>query len=663
MGDKMILNRVKIRNFRQYVNVDIDFAKEAGKNFTIIQGDNGTGKTTFLNALSWCLYGVESYFTDKKGKKGLSICNEKVKKLATIGDEIEVKVEIEFLDDDDQPLIFDRVQTFIKNRNGLFPSSKNFDMKTKEGQDIKFHNNPNYTIEKKIPIEIKNYFFFKGEDLNNYFDETKNEDIKKAVYEISQLNLLAKVQHNLPEVKRKYIRELNEISPQLGEANKMIDELTIRINESEEKLKDVEKKVDEANSEIESIFQELLEKNSIDVKKDAKRNRELDRKISSHNKKIDNLDVKIRKYVLTNYPYVLSYEHFNKFKDLGDKAIKDKKIPPQIQRSFIEELLEKGTCICGADLNEDETHRKALEELLERTTPLTDNAEQLTAAVTEVKYHIIKDIKKFKSKVLDYHKDLKKLTLERQKFMDEKKEIEARLKANPEKEIDTLMSRKKALEESRDGLVKRIPNLKSSIERDKKSLGEYRKKLTKEEALFKESQRLQKKIDLCEESINAVSHLNNSLKKEMREKIQSLTKENFLKINWKKSFKDIVIYEDYSVGIINNSGTELIPANLSGGEQLALGLCFMSALHNISGFNLPIIMDAPASVLGEKMRRNVAKALPELNGGKQFVLLVLDKDYPEFKNTLSEVIGRDYLIEGEFFDENKPVESWVVLND
>ena len=660
----MILNRVKIRNFRQYVNVDMDFAKEDGKNFTIIQGDNGTGKTTFLNALSWCLYGRESYSTDKKGKKGLNICNEKVKKLATIGDEIEVRVEIEFLDDDEQPLIFDRVETFIKNKDGkLFTSSKNFDMKTKDGNDIKFHNNPNYTIEKKIPIEIKNYFFFKGEDLNNYFDDTKNEDIKKAVYEISQLNLLAKVQHNLPEVKRKYIRELKEISPQLGEANKMIDELTQRINESENKLKQVNKDIDEASKEIEAIFQELLERNSTAVQNDAKRNRELDRKINSHNKKIDSLDAKIRKYVLTNYPYVLSYEYFNKFKELGEQAIEDRKIPPQIQRSFIEELLEKGTCICGADLNEDEAHRKALEDLLERTTPLTDNAEQLTAAVSEVKHHIIKDIKEFKYEVLEYHKDLKKLTNERQKFIDEKKEIEARLNANPEEVINSLMARKKVLEESRDGLLKRVPNLKSSIERDKKSLGEYRKKLTKEESLFKESQRLQKKIDLCEESIAAVSHLNDSLKEEMREKIQSITKENFLKINWKKSFKDIVIYEDYSVGIINNSGTELIPANLSGGEQLALGLCFMSALHNISGFNLPIIMDAPASVLGEKMRKNVAKALPELNGGKQFVLLVLDKDYPEFKNTLSEVIGRDYLIEGEFLDENKPVESWVVLND
>ena len=658
----MILNRVKIRNFRQLANVDIDFAKEDGKNFTIIQGRNGSGKTTFLNALSWCLYGVESYSLDNsKGKKGISICNEKTMNLATIGDEIEVRVEIEFLDDDDQPLIFDRVQKFIKDSRGLRSSTRNFDLKTKEGNDIKFHKNPNYTIEKKIPKEIKNYFFFKGEDLNRYFDEQDDKDIKKAVYEISQLTLLEKVQKNLPNVKQKYIRALNEISPQLGEATKMIDELTLRINESEEKLREVEKNVEDANNEIEAIFEELIEKNSTDVKKDARRHRELERKIDSHNKKIASLEVKIRKYVLTNYPYVLSYEYFNKFKELGEKSIERGEIPPQIKRSFIEELLEKGECICGTNLNEDEAHRKALEELLERTTPLTDNAEELSAAISEVKNHIIGDIQEFKSTVLKYHKDLKNLTNERKEYIDENQEIISKLKGNLEEEIDGLMARKKVLEDSRDKSLKRIPNLKSSIERDKKSLGEYKKKLNKENLLYLESQRLQKKIDFCDNSINAGSKLYNSLKEEMREKIQKLTRDNFIKIIWKQgAYEDIGIHEDYSVGIINSNGTELTPSNLSGGEQLTLGLCFMAALHNISGFNLPIIMDAPSSVLDEDMVYNVANALPELNGGKQFILLVLDKDYQEFKNTLGPVIGKDYIINWKISDEG--VESEVVLN-
>ena len=56
--------------------------------------------------------------------------------------------------------------------------------------------------------------------------------------------------------------------------------------------------------------------------------------INSHNKEIDSLEAKISKYVLTNYPYVLSYEYFNKFKELGDESIERGEIPPQIKRPF-----------------------------------------------------------------------------------------------------------------------------------------------------------------------------------------------------------------------------------------------------------------------------------------------------------------------------------------
>ena len=106
----MILNKVKIRNYRQYRNVDIDFAKDDNKNFTIIKGNNGTGKTTLLNSLSWCLYGSEIH--DYGDDAAMSICNNKTANLAFVGDEIKVSVELEFIDDGNL-LAFHRVQGYL----------------------------------------------------------------------------------------------------------------------------------------------------------------------------------------------------------------------------------------------------------------------------------------------------------------------------------------------------------------------------------------------------------------------------------------------------------------------------------------------------------------------------------------------------------------------
>ncbi|MCC7553797.1 MAG: AAA family ATPase [Methanobacteriaceae archaeon] len=43
----MELNKVKIINFRQYRDVEIKFSNEKHAKITVIQGNNGTGKTTF----------------------------------------------------------------------------------------------------------------------------------------------------------------------------------------------------------------------------------------------------------------------------------------------------------------------------------------------------------------------------------------------------------------------------------------------------------------------------------------------------------------------------------------------------------------------------------------------------------------------------------------
>lgn len=61
----MLLQSIKLENFRQFRNESIDFADGSdGKNVTIIIGENGTGKTTFAQAFFWCLYG-ETEFSDK----------------------------------------------------------------------------------------------------------------------------------------------------------------------------------------------------------------------------------------------------------------------------------------------------------------------------------------------------------------------------------------------------------------------------------------------------------------------------------------------------------------------------------------------------------------------------------------------------------------------
>ena len=61
----MILKKLVLDNFRQYLGrQEIVFASQKQKNVTIIHGENGFGKTCFLNALLWGFYGSDGLTKD-----------------------------------------------------------------------------------------------------------------------------------------------------------------------------------------------------------------------------------------------------------------------------------------------------------------------------------------------------------------------------------------------------------------------------------------------------------------------------------------------------------------------------------------------------------------------------------------------------------------------
>lgn len=55
----MRIKEITLTNYRLYRGVNkIFFQQDAeGKNIYLISGENGFGKTTFLQSLLWCLYG------------------------------------------------------------------------------------------------------------------------------------------------------------------------------------------------------------------------------------------------------------------------------------------------------------------------------------------------------------------------------------------------------------------------------------------------------------------------------------------------------------------------------------------------------------------------------------------------------------------------------
>ena len=131
---------------------------------------------------------------------------------------------------------------------------------------------------------------------------------------------------------------------------------------------------------------------------------------------------------------------------------------------------------------------------------------------------------------------------------------------------------------------------------------------------------------------------------------------------WKNNFEKVLINSNYDVALKNVFGDIVPIGRLSAGEKLVLALSFVSALNNISGFDLPIIIDTPTGRLGTDMKNNVAETLPKYMANKQVTLLVTDEEYNDnFRNRILNNVGAEYKIDYHKADDGE--ESRIVLND
>ena len=68
----MFIDSICLYNFRAYKGENRTVFKKNGKNVFLIAGNNGFGKTTYLTALVWCLYGKLMVDVDEKFRRDIN---------------------------------------------------------------------------------------------------------------------------------------------------------------------------------------------------------------------------------------------------------------------------------------------------------------------------------------------------------------------------------------------------------------------------------------------------------------------------------------------------------------------------------------------------------------------------------------------------------------
>jgi len=166
---------------------------------------------------------------------------------------------------------------------------------------------------------------------------------------------------------------------------------------------------------------------------------------------------------------------------------------------------------------------------------------------------------------------------------------------------------------------------------------------------------IKKKIEFCSKAMLILDKSKKIIMDEIKKEVELRTNDLFFGLIWKKdSFDKILIDQEYNLSLMHSSGFECL-GTISGGEREILTLAFTLALHHVSGFDPPIIIDRPLAMVSGISRKKIVEALSQISEKKQIVLLFTPNDYSdEISNILERISSSKY--ELKFKEGEKEIE-------
>ncbi len=640
----MKIFEVIIENYRQYKDCNtIIFSHDQEKNFTIIQGDNGCGKSNLMNAINWCLYGDEMFKSENN--EGREIINELSLQELTEGDTTRVYVLLKMGKDRVEFTVSREIE--YSKHNGRVTSSlpqlKVFEISNQTG--TKRISNPEWFIEKHfIPKDLRGFFFFDGEKMTEYFDDTSK--VKHNVQKIAQIDIL----QNSIDTLNATIRDIN------SEIKKLEPDSIINLDDIADKKEEKEKaetekreigiKIIDAEHDIEKINKYLENNSDVVVKSIQKHYTTLEEQrkdvvINQHSN-----ETNIRTLVSECAPILLSIQALSYSEKLIEEETERGVLPPNIKDVFLKDLLEKGTCICGRELAEGSDCRHNVEKLLEQIMP-----SDISYKATEGRY-VIQNMLNEKNfvdryaallqKKQDYEEKLSTLSDEIEKESDKLSKYDIEDIRQKEEERKQKQSELQRLNTRKGVLGNKIVNLEQEIV-------ELEEKYSRYQTSDARINHLREQYKFANELKDCFTNIKESILDDVREKLEEKTRSYFFSMIWKKdAFSDVHINDignQYKISVLSAFGNECL-GDLSAGEKQVLALSFTAALYSVSGYSAPVIIDTPLGRISGVPRDNIASSLPNYLSETQVIMLATDTEYTDtVRDKLKVSVGAEYKIE------------------
>jgi|GEM_PF-5416965 len=632
----MKFTSIKLLDFGPFEGTEeLDFSTSLKKPITIVHANNGTGKTTLLNAFLWGLFGV--YHVQKK-----EIPNHHAVSQIGIGDVLKVSVELKFThekrkytiarygnfkkkSDIEVEHLNDNISIVYIDENGGTDSPPNLD--TFIDQNI-------------LPEALKDFFFFHGENAKIL---TLPENVSSAIKNIMGITLLERAEKHLKKAKRYFTKQIDlNAEGSLKEVNQNIESIESELAKILTLISQNEKLISTNKIHKTEIESKLL---------DNKLTESLQSTLNQHQNSRDSLLSEKKNFELSSKNIISTSAYMiliSKIIDDNIVLLNDKRkrgeIPGKIRKVLINDLLAMGECICGSQL--DEKSINILESI--RDKAISQKFENRVAELTNQ----LTSMKERGNSVSDNLDGNISGLIRIQERLDSLNglisDIESKLDDKEFESVSDLRDKIKEIEkENESKLVENtrfISNSNNLQNNELKDLKTDREKLIK---LDNRQETNKKREDVAEEAMVYYQNLLEQINDKVRSELTSIFSETYNRIM--VSDFEVLINHAFQVEIkkrtdgrvpIESEGQKRVKSLSFIGSLVSLAEKYFSSKNTfLKGGIFPLVIDSPFGELDPNYQSMISKNIASL--ADQVVLFVSPSQWTQsVKNELDQFVGK-----------------------
>jgi DNA sulfur modification protein DndD len=647
----MKLTSIKLCNFRSFYGTTPEMIIAGGdaQNTTIIHGNNGSGKTSLLNAFTWVLY-------DKFSAAFASIeqlVNKRAIAETQKGQAVECWVEIGW-EHEGKRYRVKRTCRGYKNE-GDFDAGKTQLTMWVGADDGKWNipiQQPDDIINQILPATLHQYFFFDGERIEEIVRSDKKAEIAEATKIFLGVEVINRSIRHLGDAKKTLENELKAIgdseTKQLLRQQEKIERERERINKRQTEIKEELEYQQTFKKETSNRLRELSA-----AKELQERWQDLESQKAANQEEYKKTKEALKKVISARGYTVLLSETTSQFRGIINDLKQRGELTSGISREFVNDLLNSQRCICGAELHEGNHSHTHVATWLNKagSSAVEETAIRMSAQVDEIDKQAIgfwEEVDREQTRINQLRQSISQIE-------GDLDNIQERLRKDANEEISSLQKRLDEIESKIDELNREQGANQQQIAQLTTEIEGLNKQIAKQKLNEDKQTLAQRRINATQDAIERLTEVRNRQEQQFRLQLEKRVQEIFMDISVTPYIPKIS--DKYELTLVENTTGVEAPVAASTGENQILSLSFIASIIDKvrewsekrkmmmipDSSTFPIVMDSPFGSLDENSRRHIAKTIPQL--ANQLIVLVTKTQWRgEVEAEMTDRIGREYVL-------------------